>query len=161
MNESASRRTTNQASVATPTADIEVLLVEDDPDDVTIMTRALFSSDFQIGLQVASNGREALDLLRKKGAYADAATPNLVLLDLNMPVMNGREFLEELRKDSSLHSIPVIVITTSDEPDVVREAYRFGANSVVTKANSIAGMTELMRLVTHYWFKTSRVFMVD
>src|SRR5690606_6080747 len=95
MNERPSQRTTNQASVAAPTADIEVLLVEDDPDDVTIMTRALFSSDFQIGLQVASNGREALDLLRKNGEYADAATPNLVLLDLNMPVMNGREFLEE------------------------------------------------------------------
>jgi CheY-like chemotaxis protein len=161
MNERASPDGTSAEVASTPAVDIEVLLVEDDPDDVMVMTRALYSSEFQVGLQVASNGQEALDLLRKKGKYADAATPNLVLLDLNMPVMSGQEFLEELRRDSFLHSVPVIVITTSDEPDIVREAYRFGANSVVTKATSIAGMTELMRLVTHYWFKTSRVFMVD
>ena len=60
-----------------------------------------------------------------------------------------------------LHSLPVIVITTSDDPEVVREAYQAGANSVVTKATSIAGMTELMRLVTHYWFRTSQVFYID
>ena len=142
-------------------ADIEILLVEDDPNDVDLMSRSLKSSDFDIGLQIASNGLDALNILRKQNPEIKSPMPNLVLLDLNMPVMTGQEFLEEVRKDPLLHSLPVIVITTSDDPEVVREAYQAGANSVVTKATSIAGMTELMRLVTHYWFKTSQVFYID
>ncbi len=150
-------RDTNPASEA----DIEVLLVEDDPDDVVLMSRSLKSSDFNIALHVAPNGLEALDLLRSRSADPNSRIPNLILLDLNMPVMNGREFLEELRADPILYSLPVIVITTSDDPEIIREAYKSGANSVVTKATSIAGMAELIRLVTHYWFKTSQVFYVD
>lgn len=142
-------------------ADIEVLLVEDDPDDIVLMSRSLKSSDFDIGLEVASNGLEALDFLRKRSGETGKQLPNLILLDLNMPVMNGREFLEELRADPILYSLPVIVITTSDDPEIIREAYKSGANSVVTKATSIAGMAELIRLITHYWFKTSQVFYVD
>ncbi len=142
-------------------ADIEVLLVEDDPDDIVLMSRSLKSSDFDIGLQTASNGLEALDFLRSRAKDTAKKMPNLILLDLNMPVMNGREFLEELRADPILYSLPVIVITTSDDPEIIREAYKSGANSVVTKATSIAGMAELIRLITHYWFKTSQVFYVD
>ncbi len=142
-------------------SDIEILLVEDDPNDADLMSRSLKSSDFEIGLQIAPNGLEALNILRKQNPEIKSPTPNLVLLDLNMPVMTGQEFLEEVRKDPLLHSLPVIVITTSDDPEIVREAYRAGANSVVTKATSIAGMTELMRLVTHYWFRTSQIFYID
>ena len=142
-------------------ADIEVLLVEDDPDDIVLMSRSLKSSDFDIGLEIASNGLDALDFLRNRSSETGKQLPNLILLDLNMPVMNGREFLEELRGDPVLYSLPVIVITTSDDPEIIREAYKSGANSVVTKATSIAGMAELIRLITHYWFKTSQVFYVD
>ncbi len=142
-------------------ADIEVLLVEDDPDDVILMARSLRTSDFDISLKVADNGLEALRILRSEYPTENADMPNLVLLDLNMPIMNGREFLAEIRKDPALDSIPVIVITTSDDPEIVREAYQYGANSVVTKATTVAGMAELMRLVTHYWFKTSHIYYLD
>lgn len=142
-------------------ADIEVLLVEDDPDDVVLMTRSLRSSDFNINVKVAENGLEGLRVLRNNYPTENVDAPNLVLLDLNMPIMNGREFLAELRKDPALASIPVIVITTSDDPEIVREAYQYGANSVVTKATTVAGMVELMRLVTHYWFKTSHIYYLD
>lgn len=142
-------------------SDIEVLLVEDDPNDVILMTRSLNSTEFNIGLQVASNGLEALNILRKEASEDSPPKPNLVLLDLNMPIMNGHEFLKEIRMDPVLHSLPVIVITTSDEPAVMREAYEVGANSVVTKATTMAGMAELMGLLTNYWFKTSKVFYID
>ena len=159
--QSPAQNSTPEIGTAKQSADIEILLVEDDPNDVDLMSRSLKSSDFDIGLQIASNGLEALNILRKQNPEVKSPTPNLVLLDLNMPVMTGQEFLEEVRKDPLLHSLPVIVITTSDDPEVVREAYQAGANSVVTKATSIAGMTELMRLVTHYWFRTSQVFYID
>ena len=158
---SPAQSSTLEHGTAKTMADIEILLVEDDPNDIDLMSRSLKSSDFDIGLQIASNGLDALNILRKQNPEIKSPMPNLVLLDLNMPVMTGQEFLEEVRKDPLLHSLPVIVITTSDDPEVVREAYQAGANSVVTKATSIAGMTELMRLVTHYWFKTSQVFYID
>ncbi len=141
--------------------DIEVLLVEDDPDDIYLMTRAMKSSDFNIDLAVCRNGQEALDRLRNKPPYESARMPNVIFLDLNMPAVDGRKFLEEIRKEHGLDSLPVVVVTTSTEPEVIKEAYRLGANSVVSKASSSEGMEDLMRTITQYWFKTSGIYYVD
>ena len=112
---------------------IEVLLVEDDAGDV-LMTREAFE-DAQVvnNLSVVSDGAEALEFLRRQGEYADAPRPDLVLLDLNLPRLDGREVLSEIKNDGELAMIPVVILTTSEaEEDVVR-SYALHANAYVSK----------------------------
>jgi CheY-like chemotaxis protein len=112
---------------------IEVLLVEDDAGDV-LMTREPFE-DAQVAnnLSVVSDGAEALEFLRRQGEYADAPRPDLVLLDLNLPKLDGREVLSEIKNDLELAVIPVVILTTSEaEEDVVR-SYALHANAYVSK----------------------------
>ncbi len=112
---------------------VDVLLVEDDPGDV-LMTREAFEQ-YQIRgrLHVVSDGEQALHFLRKTGGYADVPTPGLILLDLNLPRRNGLEVLAELKADSKLLAIPVIVLTTSQaEEDIVR-SYSLHANAYISK----------------------------
>lgn len=139
----------------------EVLVIDDDAADVVIIKRALAGSEFPISLQFAKHGEDALQLLRCEGPFADARQPQLILLDLNMPRMGGLKFLEKFRSDSTLDQIPVVVITTSDDPAVLKQAYTAGANSVVTKITSPDGMENLLKSITDYWFKTSSVFYLD
>ena len=130
---------------------IDVLLVEDDPGDV-LMTREAFEDPKVTNrLSVVSDGVSALQFLRKEGEHADAPTPDLILLDLNLPRMDGREVLAELKADEALRKIPVVVLTTSEvEEDFVR-SYSLHANAYVTKPTDMDGLTAVVRCIERFF----------
>ncbi len=136
---------------------IDVLLVEDDPGDV-LMTREAFDDNKVANrLQVVSDGVSALAFLRKEGEHADAPTPDLVLLDLNLPRMDGREVLEAMKGDDALRSIPVVVLTTSEaEEDVVR-SYSLHANAYVTKPVDFDRFIEVVRQIDEFFVEVVRL----
>ncbi len=136
---------------------IDVLLVEDDPGDV-LMTREAFEDNKVANrLAVVSDGVSALAYLRKEGEHADARTPDLVLLDLNLPRMDGREVLEAMKNDEALRSIPVVVLTTSEaEEDVVR-SYALHANAYVTKPVDFERFIEVVRQIDEFFVEVVRL----
>jgi CheY-like chemotaxis protein len=136
---------------------IDVLLVEDDPGDV-LMTREAFEDNKVANrLAVVSDGVSALAYLRKEGEHADARTPDLVLLDLNLPRMDGREVLEAMKNDQALRSIPVVVLTTSEaEEDVVR-SYSLHANAYVTKPVDFERFIEVVRQIDEFFVEVVRL----
>jgi CheY-like chemotaxis protein len=136
---------------------IDVLLVEDDPGDV-LMTREAFEDNKVANrLAVVSDGVSALAFLRKEGEHADAPTPDLVLLDLNRPRMDGREVLEAMTGDDALRSIPVVVLTTSEaEEDVVR-SYSLHANAYVTKPVDFDRFIEVVRQIDEFFVEVVRL----
>jgi CheY-like chemotaxis protein len=141
---------------ATPKV-IDVLLVEDDPGDV-LMTREAFDDNKVANrLAVVSDGVSAMEYLRKEGQYADAPTPDLVLLDLNLPRMDGREVLQALKEDADLRRIPVVVLTTSEaEEDVVR-SYTLHANAYVTKPVDFDRFIDVVRQIDEFFVSVVRL----
>jgi len=136
---------------------IDVLLVEDDPGDV-LMTREAFA-DHKVAnrLSVVSDGVSALEFLRKEGEHVDAPTPDLILLDLNLPRMDGREVLEALKADDRLRAIPVVVLTTSEaEEDVVR-SYSLHANAYVTKPVDFDRFIDVVRQIDEFFVEVVRL----
>ena len=136
---------------------IEILLVEDDAGDV-LMTREAFDQSATLRrLTVVSDGESAMDYLRKRGRHTAAVTPDLVLLDLNLPRMDGREVLAELKTDPVLRTIPVVVLTTSQaEEDVVR-SYALHANAFVTKPVDFDGFAEVVRRIDDFFASVVRL----
>ena len=130
---------------------IEVLLVEDDPGDV-LMTQEAFE-EHKVGnrLTVVPDGAEALAYLRQEGQYADAVRPDLVLLDLNLPRRDGREVLEEIKKDSDLCQIPVVVLTTSQADEDILRSYQLHANAYVTKPVDFDRFIEVVRQIDDFF----------
>ena len=136
---------------------IDVLLVEDDPGDV-LMTREAFA-DHKVAnrLSVVSDGVSALEFLRKEGEHVGAPTPDLILLDLNLPRMDGREVLEALKADDRLRAIPVVVLTTSEaEEDVVR-SYSLHANAYVTKPVDFDRFIDVVRQIDEFFVEVVRL----
>lgn len=111
----------------------EILLVEDNPDDVDLTTEALRESGTKPRLHVVESGPDAMQFLRREGIYASAPTPDLILLDLNLPMQSGHEVLAAIRADPALRSIRVVVLTSSSAETDVRQALALGANAYVTK----------------------------
>jgi CheY-like chemotaxis protein len=136
---------------------IDVLLVEDDPGDV-LMTREAFA-DHKVHnrLHVVNNGVDAMSFLRREGEYADAPTPDLVLLDLNLPRMSGREVLTEVKNDPALRAIPVVVLTTSDSEDDVRSSYSLYANAYVTKPVDFDSFIGVVRQIDDFFVSVVRL----
>lgn len=138
---------------------IDVLLVEDDPGDV-LMTREAFE-EHKVGnrLNVVSDGVDALAYLRKEGEYADATTPDLILLDLNLPSYGGLEVLRELRNDpdEDLRVMPVLVLTTSGAPADVRDAYLRAANAYLTKPVDPDRLREVLESIASFWMGSARL----
>jgi two-component system, chemotaxis family, response regulator Rcp1 len=130
---------------------IEILLVEDNPGDVDLAREGLEETGLRINLSVVSNGVEALALLRRQGKYAGAARPDIVLLDLNLPVKDGRETLAEMKEDESLRHIPVIVLTTSRKEEDVLNSYRLHANCYVTKPLRFEEFVRVVRGIQDFW----------
>ncbi|MGE5300510.1 MAG: response regulator [Acidobacteriota bacterium] len=125
-----------------------ILLVEDDAVDQMLLQRALSTLRIKNRLDVASNGEEALELLsRSKGEDR----PCIIMIDLNMPRMNGFEFLKALRQDESLRMIPVIVLTTSKEQKDVKESYRLGVAGYMAKPVDYLQFVELVKTIDRYW----------
>ena len=112
---------------------IEVLLVEDDPGDVLMTREAFEDAKVANNLSVVSDGEEALRFLRQEGEYAEVSRPDLVLLDLNLPKVDGREVLTAIKGDPELGSIPVVVLTTSEAQDDITRSYALHANAYVSK----------------------------
>ncbi len=140
-----------------PVAAIDVLLVEDDPGDV-LMTREAFE-DYKVhnNLWVVTNGVEAMAFLRREGEFADAPTPDLILLDLNLPKMDGREVLAAVKADPQLRSIPVVVLTTSEaEEDVVR-SYSLHANAYVTKPVDFERFVSVVQQIDEFFVSVVRL----
>ena len=130
---------------------IEVLLVEDDPGDV-LMTREAFA-DYKVQnrLHVVNDGVEAMAFLRREGVHADAPRPDLVLLDLNLPRMDGREVLEAIKSDGQLASIPVVVLTTSEAEEDVLRSYSLHANAYVTKPVDFEQFISVVRRIDEFF----------
>jgi CheY-like chemotaxis protein len=143
--------------VAASTKIIDVLLVEDDPGDVLMTREAFEDNKLRNRLSVVSDGVSALEFLRKEGEHVDAPRPDLILLDLNLPRMDGREVLQALKADADLRSIPVVVLTTSEaEEDVVR-SYSLHANAYVTKPVDFDRFIEVVRQIDEFFVEVVRL----
>lgn len=131
---------------------IEILLVEDNPADVRLTQEALRESTISNHLHAVGDGEEALRFLRREGTHAEAPRPDLVLLDLNLPRMSGREVLEQVKEDPDLRRIPVVVLTTSEAEQDILHSYDFHANAYVRKPVDFDQFTEVVRLIEDFWF---------
>ncbi len=134
-----------------------ILCAEDDPDDQTLTRDALAEGGNPAELRFVGDGEELLDYLHRRGAHSDpssAPTPGLILLDLNMPRLDGREALQAIRADRTLHNLPVVVFTTSNAEEDVQRLYDLGANSYVVKPVSFQGLVRVLDDVRRYWFET-------
>jgi two-component system, chemotaxis family, response regulator Rcp1 len=131
---------------------VEILLVEDNPGDARLVQVALQENHITNNLQIVSDGEKGLACLRKIPPYEDAATPGLILLDLNMPRMDGREFLGIIKSDPELKRIPVVVMTTSSAEKDILESYELRANAYVTKPLDLDQFFSLVQEVEDFWF---------
>lgn len=139
-------------SLSASTRPIEVLLVEDDDDDVLLMERSFASDRILCNVQRVEDGVEALDYLKRRGPYANATRPDLILLDLNMPRKDGRQTLKEIKEDPNLSSIPVVVLTSSDDQHDIAASYAHRANSFVTKPVNLVRFRKVLQEIKSYWF---------
>jgi CheY-like chemotaxis protein len=137
--------------------EIQVLLVEDDPGDV-LMTREAFE-DYKVHnqLHVVNDGEQAMAFLRNEGEYADLPRPDLVLLDLNLPRMDGRQVLDAIKSDPALASIPVVVLTTSEAEEDVLRSYSLHANAYVTKPVDFERFIDVVRQIDDFFVSVVRL----
>jgi two-component system response regulator len=132
-------------------APITVLMVEDDPDDVYLTQAALRDSWLRVNLQVVEDGVEAMRYLRREGGHADSRRPNLILLDLNLPRMDGREVLAHIKGDEEMSTIPTVILTTSEaEVDIVR-SYQLKANCYLSKPVQLDAFESLVKSINDFW----------
>lgn len=132
-------------------APIDVLLVEDSPGDVRLTREAFREANERVRLHVASDGVEAMEFLRREGPNADAPRPDFILLDLNLPRMDGREVLATIKHDGALQMIPTVILTTSDaEADILR-SYELNANAYLRKPVTLEAFEELIKSINDFW----------
>ena len=130
---------------------IDILLVEDDESDVILTKKSLSKGKLYNSLSVVSDGEQALLFLRQQGEYQNAPRPDLILLDLNMPKMDGRETLKELKADQNLKGIPVVVLTTSDAESDVLQSYDMQASCYITKPVGLVQFTKVVHAIQDLW----------
>jgi two-component system, chemotaxis family, response regulator Rcp1 len=131
---------------------IEILLIEDDPGDVELTMEVLEMAKVKVNISTVEDGIQALEYLRNEGKFSDASRPDLILLDLNMPRMDGRETLEEIKKDVSLKLIPVVILTTSDSDEDVVKTYTLGASCYITKPVGLEQFSKVVHSIENFWF---------
>jgi len=130
---------------------IEILLVEDNPGDVRLTQEALKEGKIRNHLSVVDDGAKALDYLYRRGPYAAALRPDLILLDLNLPKKDGREVLAEIKGDAALRSVPVVVLTTSQADEDVVKAYDLHVNCYISKPIELAQFLTVVKAVEDFW----------
>jgi len=135
---------------------IEILLVEDDPGDVHLIREALWAHRVDHVLNVAEDGVEALEYVRGQGSFADAPRPDIILLDLNLPRMNGREVLAVLKEEPALQEIPVIVLTASDAPEDIRSSYAMNAKLYITKPRDFKAYQITVKAIEEFWLSLNK-----
>ena len=135
----------------------QILLVEDNPGDVRLTQEAFREGQIDNDLHVVEDGVEALDFLFKRGEYADAPCPDIVLLDLNLPRKNGDEVLEEMRADETLQYVPVVVLTSSEAQEDVVKSYELNANAYLTKPVDPVDFIEVVQSFERFWLSIVRL----
>ncbi len=130
---------------------IEILLVEDNPGDVRLTQEAMKEGKVLNNLSVVNDGIEALAFLRREGPYADAPRPDLILLDLNLPRMSGKEVLAEIKADDRFKCIPVVVLTTSQAEQDILTTYELHANCFITKPVALDDFLAVVRSIEDFW----------
>jgi two-component system, chemotaxis family, response regulator Rcp1 len=130
---------------------VEVLLVEDSPGDVRLTRDAFHETNQSIRLHVAVDGVEAMDFLKKRGAFVNSPRPDFILLDLNIPKMDGREVLAQIKKDDNLKTIPTIILTTSDSETDIRKSYELQANCYLSKPVQLEDFENIVKSINDFW----------
>jgi len=130
---------------------IEILLVEDNLGDARLAKEALADSKFQNNLNIVYDGVEAMDYLQKNGKYSNAVTPDLILLDLNLPRKDGREVLAEIKNDDKLKIIPVVILTTSSAEEDILRTYNLHANCFITKPIDLNQFIKVVKSIEDFW----------
>jgi len=138
----------NGLDIAKP---IEILLVEDNPGDVRLTKEAFKESKILNNLSVVEDGAEAMAFLRQQGEYTGASRPDLILLDLNMPKMDGRQVLAEIKKDPTLKNIPVIILTTSKAEQDILKSYNLHANCYIVKPVDLWQFNTVVQTIKDFW----------
>jgi CheY-like chemotaxis protein len=141
--------------ISYPTVDI--LLVEDNPGDVRLTIEAFKEGKVSNHLQIARDGVEAVEMLRQQGERAGAQRPDLILLDLNLPRMDGRELLAEIKRDPVLRRIPVVVLTTSDAERDIASMYDLHANCYITKPVDMDQFIEIVKRIEGFWLTVAKL----
>lgn len=131
---------------------VEILLVEDNPGDVRLLRFAFEQISTACNIRVARDGAEALELVKKS---RNNRLPDLILLDLNLPKVSGHEVLTRIKSDPATGAIPVIILSTSDSPDDIRQAYRQHANSYLTKPRDLDQLIHLVEVMDSFWLRTA------
>jgi len=135
---------------------IVILMADDDEDDQLMARDAFETNRLHNVLYFVKDGIELMNYLRRQGNFSDPSTsprPGLILLDLNMPLMDGREALKEIKSDPELHSIPIVVLTTSSAEEDIIKTYEYGVNSFITKPVTFHGLVEAIKQIGIYWFE--------
>ena len=130
----------------------EILLVEDNPAEVNLTKEAFKEGKLFCNLNAVSNGEEAIDYLRKKGEFENAARPDIILLDLNLPRKDGREVLAEIKQDPELKQIPIVVLTSSDNEEDIIKAYNLYVNCYIKKPIDFEQFTKVIQEIEEFWF---------
>ena len=129
-----------------------LLLVEDSRADARLIIEVFKEEKVAVDIEVVRDGEQAMDFLYKRGSFSNAATPNLILLDLNLPKKDGREVLEEVKKSAELSSIPIIILTTSQSEEDVIKSYKLHASCYVTKPIDLENFVKVIRSLDEFWF---------
>ncbi len=136
---------------------VEILLVEDNPVDVMITKNAFSTARMYCHVHVAEDGEEAMDFLYKRGKHSSAPLPDVILLDLNLPKKDGREILADVKADPDLRQIPVVILTTSEDPQDIWKTYDLQANCFVTKPVDMEQFTKALECLGEFWFTLVRL----
>lgn len=139
------------------TRPIEILLAEDNPGDILLTREALAEAKIRNTLHVTNDGIETMAFLRNEEPYTDAPTPDLILLDLNMPRMDGREVLAQVKTDPEFRRIPIVVLTTSERVEDILKTYDLHANCYVTKPVDLAQFEKVVDSIEEFWFSIVRL----
>ena len=135
-----------------------ILLVEDDPGDQKLITVSLRNQKLGNEVRIAGSGEEAMDFLYQRGKYShETSRPDLILLDLNMPGMGGKEFLRRIKEDEKMKTIPVIILTSSDSDDDIIDTYNLHASGYVKKPVKLEDFKRVMKQINEYWFVICRL----
>jgi two-component system, chemotaxis family, response regulator Rcp1 len=130
---------------------IRVLLVEDNPGDADLTLETLSTSKLRVEIDVVVDGAEALDYLTRRGRHTGAPSPDLIVLDLNLPRVSGIEVLSEVRRHEHLRAIPIVILTSSDSERDIVQSYRIGANCYVTKPLDLSAFQSIVRTIEGFW----------
>ncbi|KHK04402.1 response regulator [Desulfovibrio sp. TomC] len=138
-------------------AALRILLMEDDAGDAEVICEVFQDAAFDVAIDHVPDGEKGMRFLRREGAYVDVRRPDLILLDLNMPLMDGREVLQALKSDKALRTIPVLILSTSDAPCDIEASYDLGANCYLTKPFGLDDFEFMIKSVESFWLRLAKL----